>query len=389
MLIRRRTPAGCRSWTTPSLAVLMCAAVVLLGACGGPSKGPGPAPRPVGGGGADLAIEYQAAADLGFLVGWDAGVRPRSGQRISTATLLGDLLVIGQEPENRVFGLDAATGEVLWASVLGDRREVLFPPVREGDRVYFGSDVRLYVLEARTGDRVDVREFPFTATTPPIPVPGGAVIGTLRGLVASYNLAGGFPNWRYQLPQKIESRPVATEREVFASDRAGNYVLLDAANGEPIWRNRTFGAVRAAPSLSGSEVLVPSLDHTLYALNRVSGLDTWVFRADRPLTERAFVAGRTVLLPLPGSGIQALDAFAGEKLWFLDRPDAKPAGLSSSGGRILLYEPGRLLDVSLADGEVVGETPTAALHTALDAGNGQVILVGARGQVARLRPIEP
>ncbi|MEM7683120.1 MAG: PQQ-binding-like beta-propeller repeat protein [Planctomycetota bacterium] len=385
----RRAPAGRRILTTLSLVVLT-AGVGLLSACGSGStriaaERPLNTPRAA----TNLAIDYQAAADLGYVVSWDSAIRPTSGQRISTATLMGDLLVIGQEPENRVIGLDSATGEVKWASVIGDRREVLFPPVREGGRVYFGSDVRVYVLDADTGDRVEVYDLDFTATTTPVPMPRGAAVGTLNGLVVAYNLAGGFPNWRYQLPQGIDARPLVTDQNVFVADRAGNYVMLEARTGDPVWRNRTFGPVLAAPALSGSEVLVPSMDHTLYALNRVSGLDTWVFRADRPLTESPFVTGQTVLVPLPGKGLQALDAFGGDKLWFLDRPDARPAATSVSGNRLVFYEPGRLIEVGLADGQVVAEGPTAALHTVLDAGRGQLVLVGARGQVARLRPIEP
>ena len=168
-------PFGCRSWTyAPARGVGVCRgpdvpAPVAVLRNGPAAQGEPGARRPTRRrrSAADLAIEYQAdAADLGFVmsVGTSRGPPAFEGQHGSAqrrcwATCW---LILVQEPENRVFGhRRGARARCSGPRSLGDRREVLFPPVREGDRRLLRQRPPL-VCASRpgSGDRVDVHRVP-------------------------------------------------------------------------------------------------------------------------------------------------------------------------------------------------------------------------------------
>ncbi|ALU40810.1 hypothetical protein AS188_14850 [Kocuria flava] len=150
--------------------------------------------------------------------------------------------------EHWAHGFDAATGELLWETRLGDGPFVVdnksgAPVVADGT-VYVGSPTteRLHALDLRTGrQRWAHGSGPVKAA--PAVVDGAVVYSTTTGAVGALDAATGLPRGRQQVSDQplAPAGPVVVDDAVLAGGHDGRvHVLdLDALTG------RTAGAVLA------------------------------------------------------------------------------------------------------------------------------------------------
>jgi len=139
---------------------------------------------------------------------------------------------------NRLYALDAATGQTKWRVRLGDGPgAILHSPAVWRGLVYVGStDRHLYALNAETG----------------------------RVVWAFASGQGGF--WNSPLP--LGGR-------LFAGSRDRNLYALDAETGKLLWKARTGGPVLSSPSSDGERIYVASEDLRVYCLEADSGKLAW------------------------------------------------------------------------------------------------------------------
>lgn len=335
-----------------------------------------------------LLIEPLPAADLGYRVGWAIDLNVLKGQHIESVTILDDVVIVVEGPQNFISARKLSDGSHLWKVKLGSDLETFYPPVRDGDEVYVNSQARIFTLDVKDGAVKAVANLQVSVNTGPVYHAESrlAIFAGSNGLVFGHSVRGNYARWGYRLASRIDNPPVITERDVFVVDTAGNYALLEAKSGDVQWRNKTFGRVVAAPAVQGSEVLVASEDRKLYSINRTSGLDSWQYLGgDRELTAAPVALGRMVLLPLPpDGGVVALDALEGTELWRTD-VDAKPVAVRDQD--LLMHTKDSILLLDLAKGKVLEKQPTLPLQDVLSIpDNGGLILISPTGRLLRLSP---
>jgi outer membrane protein assembly factor BamB len=183
------------------------------------------------------------------------------------------------EPSGAMFGVDAVTGEVVWA----DRRPTDHPhstPAidREADRLVVGSnDGRLYAWTHPDPTFAWTFETDGAIKGPVATFDGSAFFGSWDGHVYRVGLADGRREWAVETDDKVMSGPAvepATET-VYVGSHDSRLYALDAATGERRWTFDTGGRITGCPTVAGDHVLVGSYDRTCYALAKRTGDPVW------------------------------------------------------------------------------------------------------------------
>ena len=328
-----------------------------------------------------LLLDAVDAQDLGYALGWASTADVRKPRRIVNVGIVGDLIVVIEEPGNMVKALSLSDGSLRWATVVGTASELLFGPRGVDSQVIVNTETQLYRLSAETGDVLGISKLDHPVTHAPVVTDRVAVFGGVNGRVFAHDFYAGFALWQYDLTANVKAAPVREGNSIVAADSAGVYALLNIETGVAAWRGRTFGAVTATPTVNRFAVLIPSQDGSLYAINRTTGRDQWVYRSDAPIMVSPVAIDNRVFLFTPGTGTVALDATSGKELW--TRADgARPIRID--GTRILMSSGKRLIYADADTGKTIDERQTLPLRTALEGPDGSLILVSPDGKMQRL-----
>jgi outer membrane protein assembly factor BamB len=335
-----------------------------------------------------MLLEPEPAAKLGYRLGWASPIQLLQGQEITSVTVLGDMVIVIEDPKNIVTALRAGDGELLWKINLGSDIESLFAPSRDGKQIFIHSASRFATLNARTGEVTSVAPLaaPVSAAAVYSPETKLAIMSGTDGLVFAHNVRSNFARWRYRMANRLTNTAVLAGQDVFIVDSGGTYAMLETASGRPLWRNRTLGPVNTDPAVQGSEVIVASRDGKLYALNITTGRDTWTYLgAEQELTASPIALGRLIIQPLvPNPGIIALDAINGEEIW---RNEVNATPILTREQDMLLYTDTELIAIDLDDGSVDTTVTTDPLMTVLPIGDDDgILLVSPAGRLLKLSP---
>lgn len=335
-----------------------------------------------------MLIEPEPAAKIGYRLGWASPIKLLEGQEITSVTVLGDMVIVIEDPKNIVTALRSNDGELLWKINLGSDLESLFAPSRDDKQIFIHSASRFATLSARTGEVTSVAplESPVSSDAVYAPEQRLAIMSGTDGLVFAHSVDSNFSRWRYRMANRITNSSVLAGQDVFVVDSGGTYAMLETSSGIPLWRNRTLGKVSTTPAIQGSEVIVASEDGKLYALNRTTGRDTWKYLgAEQELSASPVALGRLIVQPLvPNPGIVAIDAINGEEIW---RADITATPILTRQQDMLLYTDNGIFSIDLDDGSINEQVPTQGLMTVLPIGDdGGILLVSPKGRLLKLSP---
>lgn len=178
-----------------------------------------------------LDIQLSSSAPQGLL-GRSFVLAHRTGSEASA--LAGHSLFV--RVKGSVYGLDGATGEVLWRSSVG--RESDSDPLRLG--------------EARSADAL--------------------IANPARGQLTRVAGVTGATQWSADLGQPLYT-PVAEEEELFLTTPAGNVACLDSVSGQTKWVAKLPQPIEVAPGIAfrKPQLYVAAEHSNLYVLGRSDG----------------------------------------------------------------------------------------------------------------------
>lgn len=331
----------------------------------------------------EMIVSAERVNDLGYTYGWARDLALPSDERISDARVLGDLVVIVEQPGNMVTALSLRDGQRRWGRVVGRLNQPLYGAIRWDGLIHVNTPTRLHSLAVEDGSVSGITDLDATVADGPVLYEDFAIFGGVNGRVFAHNLNTGFYRWAYQMSGKVSTRPLLHNRRVFVTDDQGTYAMLRADDGSLLWRRYTWGPITARPAADPETIYLPSEDRSLYALElRAGGRDRWIHHAERPLSHTPGVTSQAVLLPRGSEGLLALDARDGRELWRLDAPAELVR--EREDGRLLLRTDTGLMLVHPETGEVLAEAPTQRLETVLLGPDQSIILVSQRGRLLRL-----
>ena len=200
------------------------------------------------------------------------------GHYLLSPLVLSDGAVHVESYDDRaIYGLDAATGELLWRYQTGG--EPHWPTVSEGVVYAQWSDgisdwvaavnaaTGQQLWEYRTGTTGDAS----TADYPPVATDGTVYVLT-GGYMDAVDTASGEQRWRYDPGVPFLYPPAATGRVVYirSEDSEGGYLdALDASTGVRKWRYE--GAWSSTPAVFGDQVYVGSFGGEIHAVDAITG----------------------------------------------------------------------------------------------------------------------
>ncbi|MBT6462598.1 MAG: PQQ-binding-like beta-propeller repeat protein [Opitutae bacterium] len=203
---------------------------------------------------------------------WD---KPLGGNIASTAAIGrdGSLFIGAEYSSNRIFKLDALTGDELKSHRTGHAVSSS-PALGVWDVLHVGSsDQHVYALDVDTFDVVWKRYLSKDIySSPAVGIDGSVYIGTLSPKGKFYSLNGitGEPIWEFQTGGPIYSSPaLAANGLVYVGSDDGNLYALynNEGSGEKLWEFPTEGKVQSSPLLGPDGIVYfGSSDGNVYAV---------------------------------------------------------------------------------------------------------------------------
>ena len=210
---------------------------------------------------------------------------------------------------NRLFALDAETGETYWQADVGGHEATAVAP---SDETVYVAGVAPVAVDVRTGD-VEWR------------ADGGDTLAVgVNGVYSTRNANGvgdlyahdseGEGRW-HLAPGKIVGSASVLDRTVYAADNRGTVYAVDATTGVTRWSRSLDGVekVHSGLAVRGDDVVVPAGTGDRSAvLDAATGETRW--RADTGIvTGRPVVGGDWVAFGRTNVGVTVYDRATGER----------------------------------------------------------------------------
>ena len=247
------------------------------------------------------------------------------------------LVVVGTL-KGDVIALSAIDGQPVWKSVLS--AEIIAPPAIADDVVVVRSgDNRVYGLDAATGQRKWTYQRPIPSLSirtaaAPLLADQLAFMGFPGGKVVAVNIKTGAAMWEgtVSLPKganelerisDIVASPVLGARELCAVAHQGRLACFDISNGNLLWAKEVSSAVGLA--LDNKAVYVTDDKGIVHAFDRSSGSSLW---------KQEKLVNRPVGAPFVRQG-QVLVADGSGGVHLLSREDGALRGRIDIGGGLV------------------------------------------------------
>ena len=307
-------------------------------------------------------------------------------------------VVYAGSDDNRVYALDAETGELLWSFETED--VIRSSPTVTVGAVYVGSnDNHVYALDRETGELLWKYETgDWVQYSPPVRHGTVYVAAMSEGDRRVHALDGASGDVlrvaETSYPFDDELAPAVENGKIYAPSGSGELHVLDASTGE-LLRSLDVGmGADSPPTVVGGIVYLTAVN-SAYALDESTGQLVWSYGTERyPARDFPAVVADGVYYFSPDDHIYALDAGTGEVLWsyrvdgMINTAPVAAEGLvyvgsesgrfyaldAASGGLVWSREPmmGELRSPAVVDGVLYAESSDGMLR-ALRAATGEEI----------------
>ena len=246
----------------------------------------------------------------------------------SYPTVSNGIVYIG-DSDNTVYALNAASGQVVWSTPLGQETnspsDITPMPVVSTGIVYANADdCSLYAMDAQTGHILWSYAVAHCARTAPAVGNGIVYIGSEEGVLYALDAVSGRELWSYQQDSSdfvdfLEGSPVLEEGVIYVTSE-NDVVALDAVSGQKKWVGFAFSITsKYTPAVANGLVYVTSIDGELYALDAHSGDVKWEAHQYGGFTSGPVVVGNTIYVNSYG-GVYAFNRADGRERWLFRMP---------------------------------------------------------------------
>jgi len=237
-----------------------------------------------------------------------------TGSRVRSSSAVADGKVYVGSYDDKIYCLNATTGEHIWNYVTGGPVES--SPAFADDMIYVGSyDDKIYCLNATTGALVWSYTTEGLIDSSPAVTGGKVYVGSLDYKVYCLNATTGEQVWNYTTGNWISSSPAIDDGRVYVGSGDDNVYCLNATTGEQIWSYDTGLWVESCPTILEDMVFIGSGDKKIYALNATTGEQIWNYTTNLCVVSSSAVADGKVYVGSYDDKIYCLNATTGEHIW--------------------------------------------------------------------------
>ncbi|MCD6384072.1 MAG: PQQ-like beta-propeller repeat protein, partial [Thermoplasmata archaeon] len=251
---------------------------------------------------------------------------------------------------NRLYCLDAMSGEEIWNFTVGDH--IWSTPTVWGGRVYFGCEDRnLYCLDAMSGEKIWNRTFPNVIGTSVAIWNNKIYVYVLERTLYCLDADSGEELWKFNGIALSEwaSPAVYGGYVIFCSDMV---YCLDAESGRMIWSYGIDGGTRATATIYDGKVYIGGDGWKFYCLNLTDGKVIWWKDLENVVIFPPAVHDNKVYVLL--YYLHCYNASNGEEIWSCEALDGAAPSLSSNGYVYYINaRDGKIVCVDSEDGKKV------------------------------------
>lgn len=257
---------------------------------------------------------------------WRAGLRAADSRargwishqkgHLASPTVVGDAIFVTSRGLTRA--LDRRNGRLCWAYHEGTSHPPASPTVV--DETVYVTGERVFALDAATGEvrwgtnRSDTTLRGTAATTDGVFATGGS---DDRGTVYRFDPETGRERWATATSDAVLVPPVLDDL-VYVVEAEGRLRALSPADGSEAWSRELDGRSTAMPAVAaGTVYAVATAGNTLYAFDAATGERRWEFGFDARRAIGPTIAGDTVYLPTGDGGngvVHAVEAETGTSI---------------------------------------------------------------------------
>lgn len=203
------------------------------------------------------------------------------------------------------------------------------PTIVDGT-VYIGYMAynRLYAIDAETGNKQWEFEAEHNIISSPAVVNHTVYIGSVDDHIYALDAEDGTKQWEYETDDSVESSPTVVDGTVYVGSRDSNVYALTSEDGSMEWQYTTGGDITSSPTVADGTVYIGSHDGKVYALNAEDGTKQWDYESlpiedddenpQNQVRSSPTVAAGTVYVGSDDNQLYALDAGTGDFIWSKD-----------------------------------------------------------------------
>lgn len=252
----------------------------------------------------------------------------------------GQLVVGGYN--NRVYSLDAETGQLKWTFDQAGNR-FYASGLALGSRVFLpNTDHNLYALDS---SGALVWKFPTGSTLWSAPVSDGKLVfqAGMDHFLYALDPETGAVVWQTEdLGGSISGTPIiSTDGILYFGTYVNEMLAVEATSGDILWRTPVSGWIYASPLLYDGRLYIGDLKGVFYSIDAATGSLIWQAEPhaekDPEISGQAAVVGDTVFFGVKAGVLYALDIENGVTRWnSLQKPFGNDNGKTTLGK---LYAP--------------------------------------------------
>lgn len=302
-------------------------------------------------------------------VWWAQAVLNPHRDKVRSIAIDEDVLVV-QSTSGVATGLDAETGQQLWASQLGNQDQQSYPAVSSESLSLIVYGDTLYALNKQNGRMVWTLILPGQPSTGPALDDKRVYIGCLDGSLYAYSLrvirklyeerrlpqwSNEAQLWKYKAAKEITSPAIPAGRNVYVASRDGSLYAVTTANRKLTFQLETDKSIVAPLTRAGDMMYVASEDNSFYAINTMKQKVIWEFTSGLPIRKAPWPFEKDLYVLPDRGGMYNLDPANGNTNWW--QPQVTDF-IAMLGNTVVASDrDGNLLMISRDKGEVTGQLP--------------------------------
>ncbi len=229
------------------------------------------------------------------------------------------------------YCLNAVTGETIWTCITTGYAEGN-PAVENGyiylvSRDQYGVN-KIFCLDADTGQYLwnyTDCYWPFN----PVVYNGNVYFGAVDGNERCLDALDGTLLWSFSTNSVgVSNAPAISDGKVYFGAENGKMYCVDAYTGDEIWNYTTGGKIMECASLADGKVYFGSVDYKIYCLDAETGMSIWNFTTGYYVDSTPAIAYGNIYIGSRDCSLYCLDAETGEYWWSFqafDEVDSSPA----------------------------------------------------------------
>ncbi len=270
----------------------------------------------------DTGTVYSVTPD--GTVQWTAETEPASRGIHGTAAIANDTVYIGAY-DGALYAFDLADGSRLWRASLGDA--IGSSPAYYDGRIYIAvehipPDGTVFGVDAASGDVVwkDARPQDHPHSTIAIDRDAGRlVVGANDGVCYAWSFPELGFEWRFETGGPIKGPVGTAEGRAYFGSWDNHVYCLDLLDGSQEWAVQADGSVMSGPAIDpGGTVYIGSQAGTFYAIDGASGVERWQFDVGADMIGSPTVTPDHVLIGGYDGRLYAIEKASGEEVWTVE-----------------------------------------------------------------------